>query len=63
MYLHRDDIEKIADLIKKFPDCEVFEFEQDGSSGIGSVTTMSVKTTIAGTDGDFKIVISDVENW
>jgi hypothetical protein len=63
MYLHRDDIEKMAIIIKNFPDCEVFEVEQDGSSGIGNVTTIAANTKLGELDGKFIVTVSAEEDW
>lgn len=63
MYLHRDDIEKINEVMSKFPEADTFELLQDNSSGIGSHTTMIVHTTINDVEGKFEVVISSVENW
>lgn len=63
MYLHRDDIEKIKEVLSKFPDSDSCEVLQDASSGIGLHTTMAVHTEINGVEGKFEVVISSVENW
>ena len=63
MYLHRDDIEKIREIMSRFPDADSCEILQDSSSGIGSHTTILLNTKINGIDGKFEVVISSVENW
>lgn len=63
MYLHRDDIKKINDLIDQFPDAEMFEVYSDNSSGIGPEVTLKVQTTVKGIEGTFEITVSSVENW
>jgi hypothetical protein len=66
------DIMKIQDILEKFPDVEVFELEQDSSSGIGSVTTMSFVGNVTTMSFDHEInalrikvsiEISGVEDW
>ena len=47
----------------KFPEATSFELLQDSGSGIGSVISLIVHTTINGLDGEFKTEISGVENW
>lgn len=47
----------------QFPEATSFELIQDNHSGIGSVTSLIVYTTINGLDGQFKTEISGVENW
>jgi hypothetical protein len=63
MILHRKDIEKIKSILDQFSDLDVFEIEQDSSSGIGSVTTMTFARELNGHRGSFEIEISGVEDW
>lgn len=42
---------------------EYFTLEQDSSSGIGSVLTMSYETEIADYPATVSIDVSGVENW
>ena len=63
MYIHRDDLKKMVEIMDKFPNIETFLVEQDNSSGIGSVTSMTIRTTIEGEEGEFKIEVSGVEGW
>lgn len=63
MHLHRKDVDAILDILARFPEMETFKLEQDSSSGIGSVTTMSFNTEINGVDGIFAVEIAGVEDW
>ena len=63
MYLTKEDVEKILEVMDKFPDAKNFELFQDSSSGIGSVMTLTVYTEVNGYEGEFNIEISGVENW
>lgn len=63
MYLCRDEVQKILNTMDKFPEATSFELLQDNSSGIGSVITLTVHTTVNGLSGEFKTEISGVENW
>lgn len=63
MYLHRDDITKIQEILDKFPEVETFEIKNDTSSGIGAHTTIVIQTKINDVPGEFETVISSVENW
>ena len=63
MYLHRDDLKQMLEVLKKFPDVEVVNVESDTSSGNGAHTTMKLETQIDGVPGTFEVVISSVENW
>ena len=61
--LHRSDIERISDILAKFPDVEAFELTQETSSGIGSVTYVTFAQNINGYKGSFEVEVSGVENW
>ena len=61
--LHRSDIERISDILTKFPDVEAFELTQETSSGIGSVTYVTFAQNINGHKGSFEVEVSGVENW
>lgn len=61
--LHRADIERISDILAKFPDVEGFELTQESSSGIGSVTYITFAQNINGCKGSFEVEVSGVEHW
>ena len=61
--LHRSDIERISDILSKFPNVEAFELTQETSSGIGSVTYVTFAQNINGHKGSFEVEVSGVENW
>ena len=63
MYLHREDLKRMLEVLEKFPEVEVVNVESDTSSGIGAHTTMKVETQIDGVSGTFEVVISSVESW
>jgi hypothetical protein len=63
MYLCREEVVKILEVMDKFPTAKSFELLQDNSSGIGSVTSLIVHTTVNDLDGEFKTEISGIENW
>jgi len=63
MFLHRKDIEKINDILEKFPDLTTFKIEQEVSSGIGSCTYITFEQEIKGHSGSFTVEISGVDNW
>ena len=63
MYLHRKDIDKILDVLKKFPDVETFEIEQSNHSGIGSITKMTFSQTVNETECELTVEISGLEDW
>jgi hypothetical protein len=63
MYLHRDDLKKMLEVLEKFPAVEVVNVDSDTSSGIVAHTTMKLETQIDGVSGTFEVVISSVETW
>lgn len=63
MILHRKDIEKIQEVLNKFPDIETFEIESDHSSGIGAYVSMTFAQEVNGMRGSFEVEISGVEDW
>jgi len=63
MFLHRNDIMQIQEILEKFPNVETFRLEQDRESGIGNITTMTFDQEINGHYGSFKIEISGIEKW
>ncbi len=63
MFLHRKDIERIQQVLEKFPDVETFEIEQEGGSGIGTYTHITFSHEVNGLRGSFNVEISGVEDW
>lgn len=63
MYLHKDELKKMLEVLEKFPDVDVVDVEVDSSSGIGSTTTMRFDTIIDDVAGKFEVEISGVETW
>ena len=63
MYLHKQELKKMLEILEKFPEVEIVDVEVDSSSRIGSVTTMKFNTEINGVNGTFEVEISGVENW
>ncbi len=63
MILHRKDIERIKEVLDKFPDVGTFELEQSGHNGIGTITSISFAQEINGLRASVEIEISGVEDW
>ena len=61
--LHRADIERIADVLKKFSDVDMFELTQEGGNGIGTVLSMTFSEKVNDLRGSFTVEISGVESW
>lgn len=63
MYITRKDVEKILEVMEKFPIEESYCLETGVQSGIGNIMTLTVPTIINGIKGKFTTEISGVENW
>lgn len=63
MHLHVEDIKKITEVLKKFPNVTMIELKQDTSSRIGFPTTLLFDTEINGIAGRFEVVITTIEDW
>ena len=63
MYLHREDLKLIGEIMEHFPGVDTFRLESENSSGIGSTLSLIVVTKVAGKDAEVKFEISGVENW
>jgi hypothetical protein len=63
MYITKKDVEKILDVMNKFPKETTYCLESDSSSGIGSTMTLTLQTTVEGLSGEFTVEIGGVEDW
>jgi hypothetical protein len=63
MYLHKEELKQMLEVLEKFPEVDVVDVAVDTSSGIGSITTMTFDTKIDGVVGKFEVEISGVESW
>lgn len=63
MYITKKDVEKILEVMNKFPKDTEYLLESDSSSGIGSTMTLTLQTTVEGLAGEFTVEISGVEDW
>ena len=63
MYLHKDDLKLISEIVAEFPEVETFRLESDNSNGIGSILKLVVTTKVLGRDADITFEISGAENW
>lgn len=57
-----DDVDRIRKICGDL-DINYFTLEQDASSGIGSVLTLSYDTELKGYSVNVRIEVSGVENW
>jgi hypothetical protein len=62
-YITRTLAKKVVNVMKEFPDHEVFLLEVDNSSGIGSTVTLTVDIIYNNIGGKFTTVVEDTDNW
>ena len=60
VYLTKRDVEKMLEVIERFPEAKTFKLEQEGGSGIGTITTMTIDTNINGYEGEFTVEMAGV---
>lgn len=63
MFLSVNDLKKALEILSDFPSVSVVSIDQDNSSGIGAVTTLSFDTRVEGHLGTFTVELSGVEEW
>jgi len=63
MYIQRKDIEKITELMDKFPDAHTYQLETERDSGIGTNMFLIITDNFNGVFGDLKVEVSGVDNW
>jgi hypothetical protein len=63
MFLHRDDVKLISEIMDEFPDAVSFRLETESGSGIGYTLKLIVATKIKNKDAEVTFEIAGVENW
>lgn len=63
MYLHREDLKLISEILADFPEIHTFRLESENASGIGSILKLTITTKVMGRDADVTFEISGVEKW
>jgi hypothetical protein len=63
VYLNRQDLDKIKEVLDNFEYVNIFEIRQDRSSGIGSTTDMIFDVRVKDVTGKITVSISGAENW
>jgi hypothetical protein len=61
--LSKRELNKIQDILIKFPNIEHFELNEESHCGLGSVLNISFMNTVNGVLGEFSIEISGEETW
>lgn len=63
MYISREDIKLISDIMNDLPSAKSFRLEEDTSSGIGQILKLIVTTQMMNREVEVTFEISGVENW
>jgi hypothetical protein len=65
MHLNRAELQAILKVLDdmKHPDVYAVKIGYDNSSGIGSIVTVTLPTTVNGVEGEFTTTISDESDW
>lgn len=61
--LQKKDVEKILELMDKFPQESNYQIDYVSTSGLGYSIDMIVPISVKGHTGEFKISITDSSNW
>ena len=61
--LQKKDVEKMLELMNKFPQESNYLVEYDCSPGLGYTIDMIVNVSIKGQQGQFKVPVTDVDSW
>lgn len=63
MYLHREDIKLIGQIMDELPNAKSFYLESDTSSGIGAIITLKVDTSLNDRPVTLSFEISGMDKW
>ncbi len=63
IFITKEDVAKIQDVLAKFPEVKVFDLEQEGGSGIGTILNMSFNQEVNGLTAKITVELSGVEDW
>lgn len=61
-YLSKEEVEKILDVMNKFPQDRKYRLEYT-THGIGSCLDIFVNMSVKGQEGEFKIELTSSEDW
>ena len=63
MYILRENIAKIIELMDKFPDAHTYQLETENRSAIGTDMYLIITDNFNGVFGDLKVEVSGVDKW
>jgi hypothetical protein len=63
MYLHKDDVKLISEIMAEFPDALSYRLDSEEGGGIGTILKLTVTTKVNSRLADVTFEISGVENW
>ena len=62
-YILKTDVERMLEVMNKFPEHDAFLLDIDTSSGIGTSITLTVDVIHNTVQGKFTVEIAGVESW
>jgi hypothetical protein len=63
MYILRENVVKIAELMDKFPNAHTYQLETENTSEIGTNMYLIITDNFNGVYGDLKVEVSGVDSW
>ena len=63
MYITPQDVQKLQDIITKFPDADSFKLNEINNNPICSYLTVTIQTVVNGYRGEFTTEIRGIESF
>ena len=63
LLLRRSDLEDLNKIVSRFPKIDNFKLIESNASGIGSILSIQIETSINHIKGKFIVEVSGPENW
>lgn len=63
MQLTKEELNKMQEVLKQFPEVEQFVIVKNGSSGIGDIVSIKFNYVVNDTYSTVEVEISGVEDW
>jgi hypothetical protein len=61
--IRRSELEDLNKIVARFPEIDTFKLIESSTSGIGSVLSVQIETTVKYIKGKFIVEVSGPENW
>ena len=63
IHLQKKDVEKMLEIMNKFPQDTNYQIDYSTSAGTGYTIDICVNVSIKGHQGEFRIPVTDVDSW